>query len=327
MGEIAIIYRETIKFVDIIENYSIMKLTIFTPTFNRERLIVRLYESLLKQTSYDFEWLVVDDGSSDNTNQLFDKLQQDDVPFDIVYKKKENGGKCSAINVGVELARGDYFFIVDSDDYLTENAVRTIIQKFEFVKNDNRFCAICFLRCHPDDSCVGGDVDYDELDSDFLSYRRDLHYVGDRAEVLKTSVLREFPFPIYPNEKFLSESTVWNRIAKKYKCRYFNDKIYICEYQEGGLSDLSSQLFINNPKGSMLFYKENYLYANTFKQKLIYCSLYWRFSFSTKYNNYTELKPLVSMFPYLVFYPLYLMVRHVFHKRSICVPDVLNKRK
>lgn len=194
-----------------------MKLTIFTPSYNRGHLIKKLYESLLKQTCFDFEWIVVDDGSTDNTEQLFSELLKNDNPFNLIYYKKNNGGKCSAINAGVELAQGEYFFIVDSDDYLSENAVAIIIHRFESIRNNGVFGAVCFLRSHPDNTCIGGEVDYKQLDSDFLSYRRDLHYKGDRAEVIRTSVMREFPFPIYPSEKFLSESTVWNRIAKKYK--------------------------------------------------------------------------------------------------------------
>lgn len=304
-----------------------MKLTIFTPTYNRVKLIDRLYKSLLKQTCYDFEWVVVDDGSIDRTDQYFVSLENEKIPFPIIYKKKQNEGKCSAINVGVELARGDYFFIVDSDDYLVSDAVSTIIHKFEPILSNLTFGAICFLKCHPDQRCVGGEVDYDYLDSDFLSYRNTLHYKGDRAEVIKTAVMREFPFPIYKGEKFLSESTVWNRIAKKYKCRYYNDKIYICEYQEGGLSDSSSKLFNNSPKGSMLFYKEGYLNAVSFKQKLVCSSLYWRFSFSTDYSGYPELKPLPSMYPYLLFYPLYLAIRFFYHKTSRNTVTKLNNAK
>lgn len=302
-----------------------MKLTIFTPTYNRVKLIDRLYKSLLKQTCYDFEWVVVDDGSTDGTDQYFAQLEGD--PFSIVYKKKQNGGKCSAINMGVELAKGDYFFIVDSDDFLVPDAVSIIVRKFDPIFTIHSFGAIAFLRCYPDNSCIGGEVNYEELDSDFFSYRNMLHYKGDRAEVIKTSVMREFPFPIYVGENFLSESTIWNRIAKKYKCRYFNDKIYVCEYQKDGLSGSSSRLFNNNPKGSMLFYKEQYLDSLTFKQKIISCSLFWRFSFLTDYRNYPELKPIISMYPYLLFYPIYLLIRFFYHRRNFDLVGFLNSRK
>lgn len=301
-----------------------MKLTIFTPTYNRVKLIDRLYKSLLKQTCYDFEWVVVDDGSTDGTDQYFARLEDEEHPFSIVYKKKQNGGKCSAINVGVKLAKGDYFFIVDSDDFLVSEAVSIIVRKFDPIFAVHSFGAIAFLRSYLDGSCIGGEVNYEELDSDFLSYRNILHYKGDRAEVIRTSVMREYPFPIYEGENFLSESTVWNRMAKKYKCRYFNDKICVCEYQKDGLSGSSSKLFNNNPKGSMLFYKEQYLNAITFKQKLVSCSLFWRFSFLTDYRNYPELKPIISMYPYLLFYPIYLLIRFFHHRGKYDLVKILN---
>lgn len=299
-------------------------ITIFTPTYNRESLIVELYNSLTRQTKKCFEWVVVDDGSSDNTDKLFDKLKHNDNGVNIIYRKKENGGKCSAINEGVKLANGRWFLIVDSDDYLVENAIETILNCCAQVENKNEFGAICCLKCYKNNKCIGGEVNYDVIDSDFLSYRTQLHYYGDRAEVIRTDVMKEFPFPVFKDEKFLSEATVWNRMAKKYKCRYFNKKICVCEYQADGLSGNSSKLFNNSPKGSMLFYKENYMNAHTFKRKIISSQLYWRFHFSTSIKGYPELKPLCSMYPLLIFYPLYLIIRFFEHRRRNRIIEKLN---
>ena len=82
-----------------------MKVPVFTPTYNRAYILERLYNSLKRQTLYDFEWLVLDDGSTDSTSQLFEKWKKENLPFDIVYYKKDNGGKCRAINVGLHYAR------------------------------------------------------------------------------------------------------------------------------------------------------------------------------------------------------------------------------
>ena len=99
-----------------------VKITVFTPTYNRAYTLERLYKSLLNQTSYDFEWLIVDDGSTDNTSELIKSFQNNQL-FDVRYYKQGNGGKHVAINKGVELAEGELFFIVDSDDYLTDDAI------------------------------------------------------------------------------------------------------------------------------------------------------------------------------------------------------------
>ena len=102
-----------------------MLLTVCTPTYNRAHTLPRLYESLVRQTSQDFEWLVVDDGSTDNTRELVDGwVAEGRIRIRYVYK--ENGGKPSAHNLGVRMAAGELFFCVDSDDYLTDNAVEVI---------------------------------------------------------------------------------------------------------------------------------------------------------------------------------------------------------
>lgn len=301
-----------------------MKITIFTPAYNRRHLLNRLFNSLLNQTSFDFEWVVVDDGSSDHTDEFFSELKDADVPFSVVYYKKENGGKCSAINKGVELAKGEWFFIVDSDDYLKPEAIATIANRTQTIEQDCSFCAIGLLRCHPDNTCIGGEVDYSELDSDFYKYRVKQHYNGDRAEIIRTTVMKEYPFPIYLDENFMSEAVVWNRMAKKYKCRYFDDKIYVCEYQLDGLSDSSSRLFDNSPKGSMLFYKENYIDSTSIKQNAISALMYWRFRFSTSIKGFPELRPTPSMYIYLPLYPIYLLIRHIDHKRRKDLVQKLN---
>ena len=99
------------------------KITVFTPTYNRAYILENLYRSLQRQTCKTFEWLVVDDGSADNTKELFERWQQEDNFFPIRYVKQENGGKCRAINQGLKLADGELFFTVDSDDYLTDDAL------------------------------------------------------------------------------------------------------------------------------------------------------------------------------------------------------------
>ena len=119
------------------------KITVFTPTYNRAYIIETLYRSLQRQTYRDFEWLVVDDGSADNTKELFEAWQQEDNFFPIRYVKQENGGKCRAINYGLELAKGKLFFNVDSDDYLTEDAIEKLLSWEAGLPEDQKFCANC----------------------------------------------------------------------------------------------------------------------------------------------------------------------------------------
>lgn len=233
-----------------------MFLTIFTPTYNRAHTLGRLYESLTRQTDFDFEWIVVDDGSTDKTEALVADFSHRDNKFSITYCKQPNGGKHRAINRGVKLAKGDWFFIVDSDDYLTDDAVETIKPYMNEVFRMPDFAGVVFNRIYHNRETIGTSCDYEILDSDFLSYRVRLKYWGDKADIIKTSILQNYPFPDYPNEKFCTEGLVWYRMAKKYKARFINKGIYLCEYLPNGLTDTYNKIMEDSPKYSMIYYKE-----------------------------------------------------------------------
>ena len=122
-----------------------MRITVFTPTYNRGYIIENLYQSLRRQSFRDFEWLVVDDGSGDSTAALFAHFQQEENFFPIRYIKTENGGKHRAINKGVSMAAGDLFFIVDSDDCLPEDALQVIAEVESTIPKESKhsFCGVC----------------------------------------------------------------------------------------------------------------------------------------------------------------------------------------
>lgn len=227
-------------------------LTIFTPTYNRAHFLYRLYKSLERQIDFDFEWIVVDDGSSDNTPSLMKKLCSMGSPFPIKYIQTNNGGKHRAINKGVKKASGQWFLILDSDDWLSNDAVAIIKRRITTIKNDNRYCGITGLRVTPELKTIGTECKYETLDTTFFDYRFKFKIHGDRAEVIKTDIMREHPFPEFENEKFLGEAVVWNGISSKYLTRFTNDKFYICEYQPGGLTDTFNKKMDENPFGAML---------------------------------------------------------------------------
>lgn len=246
--------------------------TVFTPTFNREKKIDRLYQSLRKQTSYDFEWIVVDDGSSDETDEYFQRITSEEKKFEIKYIKTSNGGKHRAVNLGLDLARGEYFFIVDSDDYLSINGIELIVSWINNISGGNEeLIGVVGLKGYENGKIVGKTFKGEVIDCNSLE-RYKYNIKGDKAEVLKTSIFKRYKFPEFEDEKFLTESVVWNRIAKDgYKFRYFNEIIYICEYLEDGLTNNIDYLYSNNFKGYSLYIKE-FLCLNTsyfLKLKLI----------------------------------------------------------
>lgn len=230
-----------------------MELTICTPTYNRAYCLSKLYSSLCAQTNKDFEWLIIDDGSTDETTTVVREWLKEDSLISVRYIKKKNGGKHTAVNYGVENAMGRLFFIVDSDDYLTENAVETILSDIKSLPSIG-YAGVGYNKVFEDSSLVGNTFKGDYIDATSLErprYRID----GDKAEVFFTEILKKYPFPVFENERFLTEAVVWNRIAKDgYKLRWFNKGIYICEYREDGLSMNASN--IKNFGGYTLFISE-----------------------------------------------------------------------
>lgn len=231
------------------------KLTVFTPTYNRAYIIENLYRSLQRQTWTGFEWLVVDDGSSDGTEDLFAEWMQEENPFPIRYYKKENGGKCRAINKGLELARGELFFNVDSDDYLTEDALEKIVRWESELPKDQKFCAVAGnLGTAP------GETPNTMLaDPYFDGTALDRYGIidGERALAFYTDIHQKYLYPDCPGEKFMTEAVTWNRMAGDgYKIRYYNDIIWIYEYKNDGLTNAGYRLFLENPQGTGIFFRE-----------------------------------------------------------------------
>ena len=222
-------------------------ITVFTPTYNRGNLINNLYESRLRQTNHDFEWLIVDDGSTDNTSQYFDKILSIDNPFLIRYFKTENGGKHRAINKALDLANGNLFFIVDSDDYLTDDAIEKIYGWVATLDDSKKWAGVSGLRDIKGRTLPKVNYEYIDLKNN-ERYKHNMEF--DHAEVYFTDVLRKYKFPEIPGENFISEEVVWNAIAiDGYYLRWFNSVIYMCEYLDDGLTKNAREKFVKNPGG------------------------------------------------------------------------------
>lgn len=272
-----------------------MIITVFTPTYNRAHLLPRLYESLVKQTCRNFEWIIVDDGSSDNTAAVVNEWCAD---FPIRFFRKENGGKHTAINLGVEKADGELFFIADSDDLLPPRSLELVSEQWQQVKHDGSFGGVCGLDQLKEGDVIGGIPSYDVLDCTFLEYLwKYKMQSADMKEVYRTSVLREFPFPEIIGEKFCPEDLVWSRIAQKYKLRYFSQVIYIADYQENGISANIIRMRMNSPLLAMLMYAECISYKILpILRKVRYAINYWRFRacyHRTSLNNSIQLPTLM----------------------------------
>mgnify|MGYP001316323078 CR=1 FL=1 len=267
-----------------------MKITVFTPTYNRAYIIENAFRSLLRQTVKDFEWIVVDDGSTDNTEDLFSKWIDSDNGFPIIYKKVPNGGKMRAVNNGLSLARGELFLNLDSDDYLTDNAIERILKWEATIQNrKDRFAGVAGLRCHFDGSIIGTTFKGEYVDVSVIE--REKHGItGDRVEVFYTELFRRHPFPEFDGEKFISEGVNWMEICNDGKrvLRWFNEPVYLCEYREDGYSANSFELSARNPKGLL-----HNIHRTTELAHLKYIAklrLWHKYYLVGEVNNYTKRK-------------------------------------
>ena len=251
-----------------------IKLTLFTPTYNRAHLLKRLYSSIKAQTYHHFEWLIVDDGSTDNTSEVVKTFIEEGI-ITIKYVFKRNGGKHRAINEGV-------FFIADSDDMLPPDALKRVVEVYQQIKDDRNFGGVAGVDAYPDGRIVGSGLPASTLDCNSIDIRSKHHVLGDLSEVFRTEVMKEFPFPEIDDEKFCPEVLVWNRIARKYKLRYFNEPIYIAEYQDGGLTARIVEIRMKSPIASTTCYAEMLSLDIPLKDKLKAAVNYWRFRLCCK---------------------------------------------
>lgn len=254
-------------------------ITIFTPTYNRAYILPKLYKSLEGQFSVNFEWLIVDDGSTDNTEELVKQWQKEQNRFSIHYIKQENAGKHTAINKGVKEAKGEAFFIVDSDDKLPADAIATIEQEFAVIAKDRNYAGIAGLKGNINNAKpLGNSKQMPQLNCSMIDIRQKYGIRGDMAEVFKTEILKKYPFPVFEGENFIDESAVWNKIAEKYILRYIPKVWYLCEYLPDGLTSNIRKKYRDNPQGTVCWLKSilnSPMFS--FKRKLWAAALYWRY--------------------------------------------------
>ncbi len=233
-------------------------LTIFTPTYNRASEIRRLYNSLKEQTHKDFEWVVINDGSSDNTEEVMKEILGEGL-LDINFSTQENSGKMKAHNRGVEKARGDLFVCVDADDWLTPDAVEQIM-KYAQKLSDPSVAGLLFNDLDGfSDEVVGRQFPWSEKLCSYYDVYNKEGVQGDKTPVFKTQVLKEFPFPEIEKEKFVPEALVNNRISDKYVMLCVNIAIKRVEYLADGYTNNYFNICRKNPIGQTLYYKELYL--------------------------------------------------------------------
>lgn len=248
-------------------------LSIHTATYNRGYIIEKAYKSLQKQTCYDFEWVVTDDGSDDNTEELFEKWCKEETRFPIYYKNIGRNGIPRVLNYGVNHVHGKYFFMLDSDDILEENAVEKILNWIEEIDNQDDIAAIGFAIGNPDGEYLKGTpplIDDIKGYLDCTNIERPLYNMDvDMREVYKVGVMKRFPFKVWEGEMYAPEQICFNEIALNgYKIRWRKDILYTADYLDDGQTKGGQRLMKRNPMGYAMMFDHMLKYGYGIKRDL-----------------------------------------------------------
>lgn len=273
------------------------KITIFTPTYNRGEKLKKLYESLLQQTANDFIWLIVDDGSTDGTEDIVKEWMQKS-PIAIRYYFQDNSGKMAAHNKGVLLCTTELFMCVDSDDYLTDNAVELILKNCGCVTADSSLCGIVAYKNIRVNN-FPSKISYSTLSGLYHQGFR-----GEAALIFKTEILKRYLFPLIAGEKFITEVYVYDQIDDNYKYLILREMLIVAEYQEDGYTKNIINIQYNNPKGYALYFKQSIIRRKSFIGKLRSMTSYISFSLLSHCTYTSIIKESNNIFLCVLSFPL-----------------------
>lgn len=252
-------------------------ITVLTATYNRAHLLPDLYQSLCRQTNPIFDWVIVDDGSNDGTEELLNKWASEEHSFQIKYMKKTNGGKNRAINDGVKVIETPFVMIVDSDDYLADDAIEFLSLRAKETLIDKEMAGISGLKGNEKKIALNSPH---FKENEFIICnnleRKEYGLEKDACEVYKTSILQSHPFVVWEGEKFSPEEIVWDSIALEgMSLKWYNKVTMIVRYQEEGLTKSSFSLMRKNPMGYAMLYKHRVLISKNKRDKFYWnCQLF-----------------------------------------------------
>ena len=288
-----------------------MFLTVFTPTYNRAYILEKCFESLKNQTCLDFEWIVVDDGSTDNTAELV-KAFVSSAPFPVHYIYQENSGKHIAHNTAAKFAGGELFLCLDSDDLLTPDAVE-VSKEFWQCFGKTEYTGILAKRGAIDTGKpICGTWDDSLKSSKMYDLTHKHNFSGDTALLFRTEVLKKVSFKCFKNEKFLTENNLYYDIDKFGNMLLMDRVIYLCEYLPDGLTANYFKLLRENPNGTADTYYKELCLASGFTAKVksaVLTDMYFSLSSGKNELDFKKHRVLLS----LLFVPAVL-----FRKRFLC---------
>ena len=234
-----------------------MKISILTATYNRANLLPRLYESIVNNVkdNIDIEWLIMDDGSTDNTKEIIQKFIEENNQLNIKYFFQENQGKMQAINNLIQYVQGDLIIECDSDDYFTNNAFEIIEKAYkENESNMENYYALCFLKYNQAGENMGKTFQKNCTTMFDLYFKEGED--GEKALVFNSKIRKQYKYELEDKEKFVTEARMFHKMDERYGIICINEPIMICEYQPSGYTKNINKQFIENPYGYFNYFKE-----------------------------------------------------------------------
>lgn len=244
-----------------------MFLSIYTPTYNRCDLLKRCYESLCKENKEKFEWIIVDDGSTDNTKSQIDEwIKIGKINITYVYKKNE--GVHSARNIACEIAKGELCMCIDSDDYVASGAVQSI---YDFYQNNNNksIVGIIALNTAKDNKTIGDVFPKDLKKSSLYNLYKVIGVKGDKKLIYKTDIIKKYKYPVYKGEKRIPPSYVYYQMDSEGELLLLNKSVCVVEYQLDGISNNVKKDRFSSPKGMRDYYELMFKLSRNFKEKYL----------------------------------------------------------
>lgn len=272
--------------------------TVFTPTYNRKKTLKRLYDSLVEQGYSDLVWLVIDDGSSDGTTELINKLKEEKKII-IEYIYKENGGKMSAVNVAHKKCHTKYMITIDSDDMMSTGFIDIVSKNIMSIDGNDNIAGIVYLTSSINGEIIGSKLPPNGTVCKFYDIYGKYGCTGDKCIVWKSEVLKNYLYPLIEGEKFIPDGYLMLQISKKYDVMTMNYSGTIVEYLDTGYSNNYFELVKKNPYGTMLYYREIYEINKSLYNIYGYLlfGIYAKVSFNELLKKHSAKMRIIFMYP------------------------------
>lgn len=284
-------------------------ITVFTPAFNRAHTIWRTYQSLCRQTCKDFIWMVIDDGSTDNTAELVLKWKENSE-FEIIYIYQQNQGMHGAHNTAYQNITTELNVCIDSDDYMPDDAIE-LITKFWRKNGSDKYAGIIGLDVDLNQQIIGTEFPNNLKETTLTDFYAN-GGKGDKKLVYRTEVIKKYPeYPIFDNEKYVGLAYKYMLIDQNYTLLTINRPLVVVEYQQDGSSNNMLHQYWNNPKGFAFYRKTEMVLAPTLKRQFMSCIHYVSSSIISKNKNFIKESPkkLLTILSILPGFGLFLYIK------------------